>query len=127
MNMILVSLNHRGEPNIYNLGQVFSVSKYTNPFPPKDPKFEAHRTFNAILDFGSEESCYHVDETPEQIMALINAKFGVPAVVDPFAPDTKEVVKGIRENFQRYLAAKTGWGRNEVLRAFNDSVPDFLK
>ena len=34
----------------------------------------------------------------------------------------KELIKRIEQIFAQKLQAKTGWGRNEILSAFKDSV-----
>lgn len=38
----------------------------------------------------------------------------------------KTVLKRIEEIFTEKLSAKTGWGRNEVLEAYRDSVNEAL-
>lgn len=40
--------------------------------------------------------------------------------------NTKELLKRIEELFTAKLSAKTGWGRNEILVAYKDSVNDAL-
>ena len=39
---------------------------------------------------------------------------------------TKQLLKRIDELFAAKLQAKTGWGRNEVLQAYNDAVQEAL-
>jgi hypothetical protein len=38
----------------------------------------------------------------------------------------KELLKRIEELFTAKLAVKTGWGRNEILSAYKDSVSDAI-
>jgi len=40
--------------------------------------------------------------------------------------NTKELLKRIEELFMAKLSIKTGWGRNEILAAYRDSVNDAL-
>ena len=39
---------------------------------------------------------------------------------------TKELLNKIEELFTAKLSAKTGWGRNEILTAYKDSVSEAL-
>jgi len=40
--------------------------------------------------------------------------------------NTKDLLKRIEELFRLKLAEKTGWGRNEVLEKYRDSVNEAL-
>lgn len=123
---MLILLHGKGEPFLLNTELADIIRPYTNPYTiEKDAeRFKKYEGFNTVIHFGDD--CIYADETFEMVVRLSAGARAAP-VTDPFAPETKEVIKGIRENFQRYLAVKTGWGRNEVLKAFNDSVPDCLK
>lgn len=40
--------------------------------------------------------------------------------------DKKKILKRIEEIFYSKLQAKTGWGRNEVMKAYKDAVNEAL-
>ena len=118
---MFIKATFRGDPMWLNVATMVAISPYTNPHQPGSPNFENYRTFNAIVSYGDEREIY-VDQTVEQILAMAD-----PCNQGPFTMETKDVIAGIRKNFQAYMAVKTGWGRNEVLKAFDDSTPEFLK
>lgn len=40
--------------------------------------------------------------------------------------DKKKILKRIEEIFYSKLQAKTGWGRNEIMKAYKDTVNEAL-